>query len=131
MFIYENIKSKIYQITNENFAIRLEDYPRGVVFRVGLFTGMCFVSVAAVILSICYYQTMADVLNLPSVKEGNMITAIRLYRPGFSIWLFLVFIGVNIWGWRTAGVNHVLIFEIDPREHLRKRVEITVRNPGS
>jgi hypothetical protein len=26
--------------------------------------------------------------------------------------------GVNIWGWRTAGVNHVLIFEIDPREHL-------------
>ena len=49
----------------------------------------------------------------------EVVTAIKLYRPGFLIWLFMLFIGVNIWGWRTAGVNHVLIFEIDPREHLR------------
>ena len=92
---------------------KTKDYPRGVVFRVGLFTGMCFVSIAAVVLSCIFYQ------NLAEVEDGNIITAIRLYRPGFSIWLFLLFIGVNIWGWRTAGVNHVLIFEIDPREHLR------------
>lgn len=74
---------------------------------------MCLVSVAAVILSVFFYS------DLDTLEDANLVTAIKLYRPGFSIWLFLLFIGVNIWGWRTAGVNHVLIFEIDPREHLR------------
>ena len=77
------------------------------------FSGMCLVSVAAVILSVFFYS------DLDALEDANLVTAIKLYRPGFSIWLFLLFIGVNIWGWRTAGVNHVLIFEIDPREHLR------------
>jgi len=29
-----------------------------------------------------------------------------------------MYIGLNILGWRKYGVNHVLIFEIDPRQHL-------------
>lgn len=41
-----------------------------------------------------------------------------LYRGGFVLFLFITCIGFNIWGWRTAGVNHILIFEIDPRQHL-------------
>jgi len=23
--------------------------------------------------------------------------------------------GINVYGWRSSGVNHVLIFELDPR----------------
>jgi len=96
-----------------------KDYPRGVVFRVGLFTGMCLISLIAVALSIKY--------NSLNATPTEVVTAIKLYRPGFLIWLFTLFIGVNIWGWRTAGVNHVLIFEIDPREHLSHQhvLEIT------
>merc|ERR1712131_167715 len=91
---------------------KTKDYPRGVVFRVGLFTGMCIISVAALILSLNFYAPLDD------LNKDNIVTTIRLYRPGFLLCLFMLFIGINIWGWRTAGVNHVLIFEIDPREHL-------------
>lgn len=91
---------------------KTKDYPRGVVFRVGLFTGMCIISVAALILSLNFYTPLDDINN------DNIVTTIKLFRPGFLLCLFMLFIGINIWGWRTAGVNHVLIFEIDPREHL-------------
>uniref|UniRef100_A0A0A9YJX7 Xenotropic and polytropic retrovirus receptor 1 n=1 Tax=Lygus hesperus TaxID=30085 RepID=A0A0A9YJX7_LYGHE len=29
--------------------------------------------------------------------------------------------GVNVYGWRSSGVNHVLIFELDPRHHLSEQ----------
>ncbi|CAF1255792.1 unnamed protein product [Adineta ricciae] len=29
-----------------------------------------------------------------------------------------MFAGINVYGWSSAGVNHILIFEIDPRNHL-------------
>jgi len=59
-------------------------------------------------------------------------TIIRLYRPGILLGIhskifknlnsssafFIFLLGFNIYGWRKAGVNHVLIFEIDYREHL-------------
>ena len=43
---------------------------------------------------------------------------IRLYRGPMLLILFLFLIGGNTYGWRTSGVNHVLIFELDPRHHL-------------
>ena len=33
----------------------------------------------------------------------------------------------NTYGWRNAGVNHILIFEIDPRNHLNYLQLLTVR----
>ena len=39
---------------------KTKDYPRGVVFRVGLFTGMCLVSMAAVILSLINIYNNTD-----------------------------------------------------------------------
>lgn len=45
----------------------------------------------------------------------------RLYRGTFLIVIFLFLIGVNVYGWRTSGVNHVLIFELDPRDHLSEQ----------
>ena len=43
---------------------------------------------------------------------------IRLFRGPLLIIIFLFLLGINIYGWGTAGVNHVLIFELDPRNHL-------------
>lgn len=34
---------------------------------------------------------------------------------------FMFLIGVNVYGWRSSGVNHVLIFELDPRNHLSEQ----------
>lgn len=45
----------------------------------------------------------------------------RLYRGTFLVILFLFLIGINVYGWRTSGVNHVLIFELDPRDHLSEQ----------
>lgn len=50
-----------------------------------------------------------------------MKIAFRLYRGPLLIIEFLFLIGVNIYGWRSSGVNHVLIFELDPRNHLSEQ----------
>ncbi|XP_039267129.2 xenotropic and polytropic retrovirus receptor 1 homolog [Styela clava] len=84
-----------------------EMYPRWTVFRVGLFLGiLCMIFVVGIISAI-----------ILEVKVDPWL-ALDLYRPGLVLFLFLFFIGINTWGWRSAGVNHVLIFEIDPRNHL-------------
>jgi xenotropic and polytropic retrovirus receptor 1 len=44
--------------------------------------------------------------------------ALRMYRGTFLVILFIFLLGINTYGWRTSGVNHVLIFELDPRHHL-------------
>ncbi len=44
--------------------------------------------------------------------------AIKLYRSSLFVILHIFFIGINSYGWSRSGVNHVLIFEIDPRNHL-------------
>ena len=41
-----------------------------------------------------------------------------MYRGLFLIILMIGLLGVNVHGWGNAGVNHVLIFELDPRDHL-------------
>ena len=48
----------------------------------------------------------------------NWKVAVRLYRSTFFIIVHIFFIGINSYGWSRSGVNHVLIFEIDPRNHL-------------
>lgn len=47
--------------------------------------------------------------------------AARLYRGPLLIVEFLFLWGINIYGWRSSGVNHVLIFEMDPRNHLSEQ----------
>ena len=48
----------------------------------------------------------------------NWKIAIKLYRSSLFIIVHIFFIGINSYGWSRSGVNHVLIFEIDPRNHL-------------
>ena len=44
--------------------------------------------------------------------------ALRLSRSVFLIMLHVCLVACNIYGWSRYGVNHVLIFEFDPRNHL-------------
>eukprot|EP00118_Oscarella_pearsei_P004758 m.20768 g.20768 ORF g.20768 m.20768 type:complete len:263 (+) comp28080_c0_seq1:1220-2008(+) len=41
-----------------------------------------------------------------------------MFRLPLFLGVMIFLIGVNTYGWRAAGVNHVLIFEINPRDHL-------------
>ncbi|XP_037083470.1 xenotropic and polytropic retrovirus receptor 1 homolog isoform X2 [Pollicipes pollicipes] len=76
-------------------------------FKVGLFLGAFVVLVTAVILTAVFHA------------EGHdWYTVLRLFRGPFHVTLFIFLIGINVHGWRSAGVNHVLIFELNPRSHL-------------
>lgn len=80
-------------------------------FKVGLFSGSFVVLFIAVILSAIFHEPSGTNLN----------TAFRLYRGPLLIVEFVFLIGVNVYGWRSSGVNHVLIFELDPRKHLSEQ----------
>ena len=80
-----------------------------VTFKVGWFLGSFFILLIIVIIS--------SILK----KDFNLKIAIHLYRGPLLLVQFLFFIGVNVYGWRSSGVNHVLIFELDPRNHLSEQ----------
>lgn len=54
----------------------------------------------------------------PLDSSLNWDTAVQMYRGLFLVILMIFLLGINTYGWRSSGVNHVLIFEIDPRHHL-------------
>lgn len=78
-------------------------------FKVGIFSGAFIVLFATVILTGIFKPN----------KHWDI--ALRLFRGPLLIIEFLFLWGVNVHGWRSAGVNHVLIFEIDPRNHLSEQ----------
>ena len=58
---------------------------------------------------------------LNTSKSGNALAwhqALNLYRSSFLIILQIILSGINVYGWSSSGVNHILIFGIDPRQHL-------------
>ena len=57
-------------------------------------------------------------VNYAAVKSVDWHPALCMYRGMFLVILFIFLLGINTYGWRSSGVNHVLIFEIDPRNHL-------------
>ena len=78
--------------------------------QVGFYSGAFIVLVVAVLLSALFHHT-----------DSDWRIVFRLYRGSLLIILFLFLIGINVYGWRTSGVNHVLIFELDPRDHLSEQ----------
>ncbi|KAJ6639068.1 Xenotropic and polytropic retrovirus receptor 1 [Pseudolycoriella hygida] len=80
-------------------------------FKVGLFSGSFIVLFIAVVLAAIFHEISAD----------NLKVAFRLYRGPLLIIEFIFLIGINVYGWRSSGVNHVLIFELDPRNHLSEQ----------
>ncbi|KAM8719781.1 hypothetical protein ACLKA7_005928 [Drosophila subpalustris] len=86
-----------------------EPTPPRMVFRAGLALGMFIMLACAALFS--YFRR-------PPIT-GNIEAFMRLYRGPFTWVIFNFFMAANVAGWQRAGVNHVLIFEIDPRSHLQ------------
>ena len=59
--------------------------------------------------------------------DADEIPALVAFRCTFLLFFFTVLLSWNTYGWRNAGVNHILIFEIDPRNHLNYLQLLTVR----
>ena len=57
--------------------------------------------------------------------------ALRMYRSVFLVILCTFLLAINTYGWRSSGVNHVLIFELDPRSHLTHQELLEVCDLGS
>jgi len=83
-------------------------------FKVGLFSGAFLVLMVALVLSAAFHSSQDDQVAV----RNDWRVVVRLYRGPFLVILFLFLIGINVHGWRSSGVNHVLIFELDPRNHL-------------
>ncbi|CAG9856643.1 unnamed protein product [Phyllotreta striolata] len=79
-------------------------------FKVGLFSGAFIVLLISVMLTGFFH-----------LERDDWIIMVRLYRGPLLIVEFLFLWGINIYGWRSSGVNHVLIFEMDPRNHLSEQ----------
>lgn len=62
--------------------------------------------------------SIATVAAFFTDHSGEFDIAIRIYRGIFLFVLVTFLLALNTYGWRKAGVNHVLIFELDPRDHL-------------
>ncbi|KAG5847954.1 hypothetical protein ANANG_G00131760 [Anguilla anguilla] len=81
--------------------------PAWTTFRVGLYCGVFIALTIAFILS-----------GVVLIDKPNVWPLVRIYRGGFLLIQFLFLLGINTYGWRQAGVNHVLIFELNPRNNL-------------
>ena len=111
-----------------------EKQPRIVTFRLGFSMGESFASFpmqASLCLFVRWLTTGMLCLLIPLtivlgfvLKESANGTdlawrpALRLSRSIFLIMLHVCLVACNIYGWSRYGVNHVLIFEFDPRSHL-------------
>ncbi|KAH8262112.1 hypothetical protein KR038_010429 [Drosophila bunnanda] len=56
---------------------------------------------------------------LDSLPPFDKATFMSLYRGPFTWVIFNLYMAANVAGWQRAGVNHILIFDIDPRDHLQ------------
>ncbi|CAF1669951.1 unnamed protein product, partial [Adineta ricciae] len=89
-----------------------ENQSRSVTFRLGMFFGMLLLLVPLLlIVSISFYASHSS-------KSIDWRSGLHLYRSSFLLIIHIIFFGLNVFGWSTNGVNHVLIFELDPRNHL-------------
>ncbi|XP_061115447.1 solute carrier family 53 member 1-like [Conger conger] len=88
-------------------AVGLQPVPGWAAFRMGVICGL--------VLALLF-------LIIVQVSQAPEWTALRpflqLYKGGFLLIQFIFLLGVNMHIWKKAGVNYVLIFELDPRDHL-------------
>ncbi|KAB7506211.1 Xenotropic and polytropic retrovirus receptor 1 [Armadillidium nasatum] len=95
-------------------------------FKVGLFSGALIVLLVAILISAVFPKSsspekISTIKEKPNVDKIDWEVTLRLFRAPLLLFFFLFCIGFNIYGWRSSGVNHVLIFEIDPRNHLTEQ----------
>ena len=80
-------------------------------YRAGLFSGVLLISI--IIICVAFALWPKSFTSLPHLQP----TLIAL-RAGLLLTVWFIGFATNTYGWRTAGVNNVLIFEFDPRNYL-------------
>ena len=88
----------------------------------GLFAGIVIAEVLAIFIASCFTSQAYDSISYPKEIAGtNWRVALYMYRGSLLVVMYIAFLALNTYGWRHHGVNHVLIFELDPRNHLDSR----------
>ncbi len=82
-------------------------------FRLGFFFG-CFIILCLIIVA---FVGSGAHENESRPAEPRWV-GVRLFRGFLILFVNIWLMGLNVYGWQRSGVNHVLIFEIDPRHHL-------------
>ena len=78
-------------------------------WKTGLFMGMALV--LAIVIGIAFVYRPLD-------SWSHVRPTVRGLRVGFLLSLWFYGFAINMHGWRRAGVNSVLIFGVNPRDHL-------------
>ena len=78
-------------------------------WKTGLFMGVILTAIFVVGIAFIYR---------PLDSWDHVKPTVRGLRVGLVLCLWFYGFAVNMHGWRRAGVNSVLIFGVDPREHL-------------
>ena len=78
-------------------------------WKTGLFMGIILVTLFIIGVAFAYR---------PLNSWEHVKPTVRGLRVGFVLCLWFYGFAINMHGWRRAGVNSVLIFEVDPRDHL-------------
>ncbi|KAI2661844.1 hypothetical protein H4Q32_007531 [Labeo rohita] len=73
--------------------------PAWTTFRVGLYCGVF------IVLAVSFVLTGVFI-----IQNKNIWPLVRIYRGGFLLVQFLFLLGINTYGWRQAGVNHIAGF---------------------
>lgn len=75
---------------------------------------------------LCILIPLLFIVGFSIEQSFDWRTGLHLYRSPLLIIIYLILFGLNVYGWSKYGVNHVLIFEMDPRKHLtyQKYLEI-------
>ena len=73
------------------------------------------------------YTALLCILVVNYAEHERWVPALKMYRSIFLVILCCLLLGINTYGWRSSGVNHVLIFELDPRNHLTHSELLEVR----
>ncbi|VDP22756.1 unnamed protein product [Soboliphyme baturini] len=125
-FVLHNEIDKLIELTENAFTTGLEKGDRQAAmkrlrvapfsekqqpwttFLLGFYLGIFVVLLCLAVL------TIALILH---VDEPRWV-AVRMFRGFLILFVNIFLIGVNMYGWQRHGVNHVLIFEVDPRRHL-------------
>ena len=113
-FVIENLEGGNRRVAMERLKVPPFEAKQNqwATFRLGLFTGVLSVLCFAVI---GFFEFIRRNDDLPF----NWKTTLKMYRGSLLIIVHVIFVGFNTYIWRSTGVNHVLIFEIDPRNYLQ------------
>ncbi|KAG8222653.1 hypothetical protein J437_LFUL003775 [Ladona fulva] len=79
------------------------------IFKVGLYNGCLIILLVATVISAMFYS---------GGEDWHIV--LRIFRGPLVLIELVFFAGLNIHIWQKARINHIRIFDLDPKDHLNK-----------